>query len=207
MKTIIQLISQSILFPLFLFFVSPTIKATEAPKNTLPETSIYHVQSEWINQNGKPIKLTDFKNKIVIASMIYMSCQSSCPLTVAKMKEVEKLLSAEVKSKVQFVLFTFDIKRDTPAIMKKYATKHHLDLNQWNFLTNKDESNVRELSTLIDFKYKHLPNGEFEHSFAIVGLDTEGRIIGRTEGAQMDSKVFAELINKAGSKGTENPAK
>jgi len=204
MKTTIQLISQ---ITLFVSFFSPVLKAAEAPKNTLPENSIYQVQSEWINQNEKPVKLIDFKNKIVIASMIYMSCHSSCPLTVAKMKEIEKLLSPEVKSKVQFVLFTFDIKRDTPALMKKYATKHHLDLNQWNFLTNKDESNVRELSTLIDFKYKSLPNGEFEHSFAIVGLDAEGRILGRTEGAQMDSKVFSELINKEGSKVAEPTAK
>lgn len=178
-----------------LFFLSLNLSG-----EGLPDTSIYHANSSWITQDNKSIKLADFKGKIIITSMIYMGCKSSCPMTVAKMKEVEKLLSINVKPKVHFVLFTFDLKNDTPEAMKKYALKNHIDLNQWTFLTNKDESNVREVSTLIDFKYKSLPTGEFEHSFALVALDTEGRVIGRTEGSEMNAKEFSNLINKEGTK-------
>ncbi len=161
----------------------------------LPGDSIYQAQSEWTTQSDKTLKISDFKGKFVIMSMIYMGCTSSCPMTVAKMKDVDKLLSEKAKNKTNFVLITFDLKRDTPAVMLKYANKNHLSLDRWTFLRSKEEANVREISNLIDFKYKSLPNGEFEHSFALVALDTEGRVIGRTEGSEMNPKAIADLIN------------
>lgn len=80
--------------------------------------------------------------------------------------------------------------------MTEYAKKNHLDPKTWTFLTTKNESNVRELSALIDFKYKALPDGEFEHAYAIIALDKEGRIAGRIDGAEMNPKTLAELLNK-----------
>ena len=142
--------------------------------------------------------LADLQGKYVVVSMVYMKCKFACPLTVARMKDVEKALPDKIKSKVHFLLVTFDIKRDSPEVMAAYATKNHLDPAQWKFLTTKTESQVREFSTLIDFKYKNLENGEFEHSYAMIALDPEGRILGRTDGANMDPKVIVDLItNKA----------
>ncbi len=186
----------NLILKFFLLINIPSLAVAES----IPDNSIYNVNSSWISQDNKSVKLADFRGKIVVTSMIYMGCKSSCPLTVAKMKEVEKLISADIKSKVHFVLFSFDLKNDTPEVFQKYAKKHHINLNQWTFLTNKDESNVREISTLIDFKYKSLPKGEFEHSFALVALDKEGRIIGRTEGSEMNPIAFSEVINKEGTK-------
>lgn len=160
----------------------------------LPENSIYQVGSQWTNQLGKPMRLQDFQGKFVVVSMVYMSCRFSCPMTVAKMKEVEKNLNAEIKDQVQFVLVSFDLKNDTPEVMQKFATKNHLDPAQWTFLAAQNESSLREFSTLIDFQYKSLASGEFEHSYAIIALDPQGRIIGRTEGSTMNPKQIAELL-------------
>lgn len=160
----------------------------------LPDTSLFQINTEWNNQSSKKVKLIDFRGNYLVVSMVYLGCKSSCPLTVARMKEVEKLISPESKSKVKYVLFSFDLKKDSPAKMLDYATKNKLDLEHWSFLTTKNESDVREISTLIDFKYKELPEGEFEHSYALVLLDPEGRVIGRTEGAEMKPKTISDLI-------------
>ncbi len=173
-----------------LFFITSVSHAVD-----LPGDSIYNLNSEWTDQSGRKLHLSDLRGKPVVVSMVYMKCQYSCPMTVARMKEVEKALSEANKSKVQFLLVTFDIKHDTPDVMSKYAQKNHLDPKQWMFLTAKNETTVREFSTLIDFKYKGLPSGEFEHSYAIVALDADGRILGRTEGAEMNPKTIAELLN------------
>jgi protein SCO1/2 len=162
----------------------------------VPENSIYNITSEWTNQDGKKLHLEDLKGKNIVISMVYLKCQYSCPMTISKMKEVESHLTPDAKSHVQFILVTFDVKNDTPKAMAQYADKHHLDLKNWTFLTTTTESNVRELSTLIDFKYKALPTGEFEHSYAMIALDSEGRIIGRTDGAEMKPKEIAEVLNK-----------
>jgi protein SCO1/2 len=170
----------------------------DSPKSAppLPPDSIYQVHSEWLDQNGKKLQLTDLRGMNIVVSMVYLKCQYSCPMTIARMKEVEKALTPEAKAKTRFLLVTFDIKKDTPEILLKYAKKSHLDLSSWTLLTTKTESDVREFSTLIDFKYKSLASGEFEHSYAIIGLDSDGRILGRTEGAEMDPKIIADLINK-----------
>lgn len=179
-----------VFFILFLLINEKNVQA-----EAIPGDSIYQVNTEWTTQSEKPLKISDFKGHYVVISMIYLGCASSCPMTVAKMKDVEKLLSEESQAKTKFVLVTFDFKRDTPAVMLKYAKKTKLNLDRWTFLRSKNESTVRELSNLIDFKYKELSNGEFDHSFALVALDTEGRILGRTEGVEMNPKSIAELIN------------
>lgn len=170
---------------------------TSPQKTTpLPDDSIYQISSEWTDQNQKKLKLSDLAGKNVVVSMIYMKCQYSCPLTIARMKEVEKALTPVTLAKTRFVLISFDTKNDTPEVMLNYAKKNHLDLAQWTFLAGSNEQNVREFSTLIDFKYKKLESGEFEHSYAIVALDSEGRIVERTEGAEMNPKAIATRLNQ-----------
>lgn len=162
----------------------------------LPPNSIYHLDNPWTNQNGVSLPLSSFRGQQVVISMVYLKCKFSCPLTVAKMKEVEQALSVEVKPQTQFILVTFDPLHDDSAAMLQFAEKNKLDLKRWSFLTTTKESHVRELSTLIDFKYKKLESGEFEHSYAIIALDENGQIIGRTEGSQMMPQSIAELLNK-----------
>jgi protein SCO1/2 len=176
------------------FCIASTTSKSEN-KDALPADSIYNLDSQWKNQYGKSISLSNFRGKPVIISMVYMTCTYSCPLTIARMKEIEGLLTPENKGKTQFVLVTFDSLRDTPQAMLKYAKKNKLTFPQWTFLANNNESNVRELSALIDFKYKKLQSGEFEHSYAIIALDENGRIMGKTEGSAMVPKLISDLIN------------
>lgn len=162
----------------------------------LPTDSIYQVKSHWVDQFGKEVSLSSLAGKPVAISMIYLSCHFSCPTTVAHMKELKRMLPDSLKNEVQFVLVSFDGKNDTPPAMKRYAQKHQLAYPEWRFLTSKNESDVRELAALIDFKYKKIRKGEFEHSFGIVALDAYGRVIGSTIGATMEEKDLVPLFEK-----------
>ena len=184
------------IFFLPVLFISE-IKAETIAKKNIATDSIYNLDSSWINQDGTEIKLSNYLGKHVVISMVYLKCKFSCPLTVAQMKEVEKTLLPEIKNNTQFILVTFDTAHDSPKVMLKYAQKNKIPLSNWTFLTAKNESSVRQLSTLIDFKYKKLESGEFEHSYAIIALDKEGRIIGRTEGSEMMPTLISDLLNKA----------
>lgn len=163
---------------------------------TLPADSIYQIKSGWLDQFGKQVPLSSLAGKPVAISMIYLSCHFSCPTTVAHMKELKRLLPDTLKNEVQFVLISFDGKNDTPPAMKRYAQKHQLAYPEWRFLTSKNESDVRELAALIDFKYKRIGKGDFEHSFGIVALDANGRVLGSTIGASMEEKDLVPLFEK-----------
>lgn len=162
----------------------------------LPNDSIYQVKSKWLNQFGDKVELASLAGKPVAISMVYLSCQFTCPTTIAHMQELEKMLPAQLKNEIQFVLVSFDGKKDTPAAMKKYAEKRGLAFPKWRFLTTKNDQDLRELSSLIDFKYKKMANGEFEHSFGIVALDSRGRVLGSTVGAAMAEKDLIPLFER-----------
>lgn len=161
----------------------------------LPEESIYQVQTSWINQDNKTKGLDQFKGSSVVISMVYLGCHFSCPLTVTYMKDLESSLSEEQKKTTQFVLVSFDPKNDTPKVMQKYIKKQKLKSPPWNFLTTKSESDVRELAALLDFKFKKMDNGEFDHSFAIIVLDKNGVIKGRREGTNLKPKELLQFID------------
>lgn len=180
------------LFFFLLLQASICLAATDA--GTVPADSIYQVKSSWVDQTGKKIELASLSGKPVVISMIYLSCTFSCPTTVQHMKELQKLLPESLKHEVQFVLVSFDGEHDTPAVMRKYAEKHQLAFPQWRFITSKNEADVRELASLIDFKYKKIGDGDFEHSFGIIALDASGRVLGSTIGATMKEQDLVRLF-------------
>jgi len=182
------------IFFFLLLQTSLCLAGTDA--GTLPTDSIYQVKSSWVDQFGKKVELASLAGKPVALSMIYLSCKFSCPTTVLHMKELQKLLPESLKHEVKFVLVSFDGEHDTPAVMKKYAAKRHLAFPEWRFITTKNEADVRELASLIDFKYKKTGDGDFEHSFGIVALDASGRVLGSTIGATMKEQDLVPMYKK-----------
>lgn len=182
---------------LLLLLLNLTLVVAHAADDALPGDSIYQVQSKWLDQSGKTIALSSLRGKPVAVSMIYLSCGFSCPTTVAHMRALEKMLPNPLRKDMQFVLVSFDAEHDTPAAMTQYAKKHGLAFPKWRFITSRSESDVRELASLIDFKYKKLGNGDFEHSFGIAALDASGRMIGSTIGATMEENDLIPLYENA----------
>ncbi|HJV25162.1 MAG TPA: SCO family protein [Aromatoleum sp.] len=182
---------------LILLLLNLSIGLAGAFAADLPNDSIYQVKSKWVDQSGKTVELSSLAGKPVAISMIYLSCKFSCPTTVSHMKALQRMLPEHLKNDIQFVLVSFDPTHDTPAAMKKFAGKHSLEFPQWRFITARNESDLRELSSLIEFKYRKIANGDFEHSFGIAALDAEGRMIGSTIGSSMEEKDLVPLFEKS----------
>ena len=52
--------------------------------------SIFQLNSEWENQEGEFIKLSDLKGNTLVMVMIYTSCKTACPRLTGEMREIEK---------------------------------------------------------------------------------------------------------------------
>ncbi len=89
-----------------------------------------------IDHNGRPLKFYDdvIKGKIVVISFVYTSCKNICPLIVARLAEVQSMLSEDVAREVLFVSISIDPIPDTPPKLKAYADAFHITSN-WLFLT------------------------------------------------------------------------
>lgn len=155
--------------------------------------SLYQTAGKWDDQNGDTIRLSELKGKIPVVSMVFTRCPYACPRIVEDMKAIEKQLPADKKDKVVFVLITFDSDRDHTQELKEFTNKMKLD-KRWLVLHG-DEEDVKELSMLLDVKYKKQPNGDFSHSSSITLLDTKGAIAVNTEGLGIDPKAILEKIS------------
>lgn len=76
------------------------------------------------DHNGTARSVSDFKGKAVIVFFGYTNCPDMCPMTMYKLaRAVEKL--GKDAEQVQVLLVTLDPKRDTPEVLKQYATAFH----------------------------------------------------------------------------------
>lgn len=143
----------------------------------LPDDSVYHVASNWVNQNGGKVNIADFQGKVQVVAFVYTYCEHSCPFIIANLKRIEREIPAETKADVQFSLVSLDPARDSPEVLKQYMLDHDLDEQLWTML-NGNPDDVLELSALLGVRYRAMDNEakDIAHSNMITVLDRQGRI-------------------------------
>ena len=149
-----------------------------------PTDSVYLVTSAWRDQGDRPRVLADFRDRIVVASMVFTHCKYACPRLVADMQKIEARLTTTERADVRFLLVSMDPERDTPKRLSTFATEHKLDLTRWTLLTG-PPGDVRVLNAVLGGRYKKAPSGDFAHSNMVVVLDRAGRVAHRQEGLEL----------------------
>ena len=169
-----------------------------ADAKELPDNSIYHVDSAWVNQQNTPLKIGDLAGKVQVVAFIYTYCEHSCPIIMSKLKRIESLLTTEQKKQLQFLLVSLDPERDTPEALDNYMLKHKLDRNHWLML-NGDPDDVLELSALVGVRYKPMDNEgkDIAHSNMITVLDKDGQIHHQMKGLGESTEQVVEAIGVA----------
>ena len=121
---------------------------SQAQPGTTAQTTSQRPSNRWganyfpnlpvIDQNGRTLNFYDdvIKGKIVVISFIYTSCQDLCPLTTAKMAQIEDKLDGAVGRDLFFVSMSVDPENDTPERMKAFADAFDVGPG-WLFLTGK----------------------------------------------------------------------
>lgn len=167
-------------FLLALFWLSSCINSK--PKNVeLPDNSIFNLSSQWHNQNGDALHLKDLQGKTLVVVMIFTTCQSACPILVAKMKSIESKISRDDIEKVNLVLVTIDPENDTPEKLKLFAKTNNMDAPQWTFLTS-NEAATQEFANVLSMKYKRISPIDFSHSNIISIFNPLGELESQEEG-------------------------
>jgi protein SCO1 len=124
---------------------------------------------------GKPFELSSLEGKVVLVSFIYTTCTGVCPGTTQAMVRVRNALK-EAKlwgTSVEFVSITLDPGRDTPDVLRQYATLFRADDQAWHFLTSPPEQ-VRSVIADWGMWVKALPSGALDHPSRIFLLDARG---------------------------------
>lgn len=71
-----------------------------------------------------PVRLRDFRGKVVLLFFGYTHCPDVCPTTLAKLAKVMEYLGKDAQ-RVQVIMVSVDPERDTPEVVNEYATHFH----------------------------------------------------------------------------------
>jgi len=93
-----------------------------------------------VTQDGEKLMFYDdvIKDKIVVINFIYTTCPDICPLTTARMAQLQERLGDRVGKDIFFYSISVDPKTDTPEVLKTYAQAFNAGPG-WQFLTGDPE--------------------------------------------------------------------
>lgn len=140
-----------------------------------------------VTQDGKTLKFYDdvLKGKIVLISFFYTNCPDICPLTTARIGQVEDKLGDLMGRDIFFVSMSVDPERDTPERLKAFAMAFDAGPG-WLFLTGKPED-IRLINSRLGDKSRSLS----EHRNEIVlGNDATGEWTRNTAFGDLDRLIM-----------------
>lgn len=120
--------------------VAPAVTVPPLDAERAAKARTYFTDLPVVTQDGKTLRFYSdvLENQIVLVSLFYTECTGMCPLTNAKLAEVQELLGDQLGNGVRFVSITLDPETDTPDVLKDYAEKFGAR-DGWLFLTGKKE--------------------------------------------------------------------
>lgn len=95
-----------------------------------------------VNEKAQPVTLDANKGYVTVYDFIYTNCSGTCPMMTSYMRKLTPKLPKDAK--VKFVSISVDPARDTPQILRDYATRYRND-DRWTFLTG-DRKTIVDLS-------------------------------------------------------------
>jgi protein SCO1/2 len=167
------------------------------------------------DQNGQSFDLNQTRGKVVVLSPIYTHCPDICPLTTAKMKQIqERIQAAGMSSQVQLVTFTVDPERDRPDVLKRFAGVFNFDPHNWVFLTGTSDQIhilIKDLGLYVERVYyientpvpaSLLPNPPADtpylvnHTDRLFLIDRQGNVRALPPGSRTDVGDAMQLIKQ-----------
>jgi len=142
-----------------------------------------------ISQDGAPVKLADYRGKVVAVTFIFTLCADTCPVLTPMMSFVQDQLGADFGEKIAFVSITVDPERDTPEVLKDYAQAFGANLNGWSFLTGSPDA-IRAVTRRYGVFAAKNANGGVDHTFLTSIVDQRGILRVQYLGVRFDPEEF-----------------
>ena len=135
---------------------------------------------EFTDQNNKQVNNSNFENKVYVVEFFFTSCPTICPRMNENMVKIQNEFFGNPSFAIASV--SIDPERDSPEVLKAYATEKGATLKNWYFLTG-DKADVYSFSNdgfrLYAGENKDVEGG-FEHSGLFALIDKDGYIRSRT---------------------------
>jgi protein SCO1/2 len=137
-----------------------------------------------VNQDGKPVRLSQYRGKTLLLTFIYTRCPvpEYCTLMSNDFAEIDRELQkdTELYKKTHMVSISFDPQYDTPKVLRSYGAAHTGNFDKetfehWEFATG-DTEEVKKMAQFFGFTY--VPEkDQIIHSLQTALIAPDGRLV------------------------------
>jgi protein SCO1 len=130
----------------------------------------------------------ELRGRVWVADFMFTNCPGPCPRMSSQMRQVQDALAG---SGARMVSLTIDPDRDTPPVLKSYASYYSAKPGVWFFLTG-DVRTLQHLDRDV-FKLGDI-DGSLDHSTRFILVDRQSRVRGYylTEEQDAITRVIAD---------------
>jgi protein SCO1/2 len=126
---------------------------------------------------GKPVRLSDYRGRVVLLAFVFTTCPGVCPLISKQMAALQDGLKQDglFGRKADMLSVTVDPEADTAPVLAAYAKTYGADPAGWRFLRESLEKTKPVLKAYDEWT-KLLPKGELDHPARVYLIDQNGNI-------------------------------
>ncbi len=148
-----------------------------------------------IDQKSRPVRLQQFRGKIVLLNFVYTRCAlpNYCFRLANNFGLVQKREKERLGHDLILLTVTFDPVHDRPDVLLAYAKTWHSDPENWRFLTGA-EADVHRVCAMFGVN-SFRDEGLFVHSMHTAVVDRDGKLIANLEGNQFTAQQLGDLVD------------
>lgn len=121
-----------------------------------------------------------FRDRVTVISFIYTQCDdvNGCPLATFVMGQMARRLQADpqIRKRLRLVSFSFDIDKDTPAALERYAQSFRPQGASWDFVTAPDRASLTRTLAAYQQSVQQSEGHAFAHILRVFLVDSDLRI-------------------------------
>jgi protein SCO1/2 len=156
------------------------------------------------NQDGRPIRLAQFKGKALLVTFIYTRCPRPdfCPRVTRNFADVNSQLAANpaIYAKTHLLCVSFDPEHDTPERLRAYgATYIGSDaagaFTHWDFAVP-DQSVLKQMAQFFDVGITNGPDDTITHTLSTTLIGPDGKVIRFYPGNEWTAQQIAADVKE-----------
>ncbi|NMH66440.1 SCO family protein [Shewanella salipaludis] len=122
------------------------------------------------SSKGGEVRLSDFKDKVVMMFFGYTNCADICPTTMAHISQLVNKLSPEQRARVQVLFISIDSDYDTPTHLNKYLS--YFDPSFIGLVDSREK--IDEVAALYNADYVKLAEEKVTTEYKKLSLEDKG---------------------------------
>lgn len=147
----------------------------------------------FLDRSGRTVRLSDYRGKPLVISMIYTHCPIICATTTRSLSALK--LSQDALGADSFGVLTvgFDTENDIPETMGDFAKRMDVNLPNWEFVSS-DPDTIKKLSKDLGFTFMPSADGGFNHITQTTFIDGEGKVYLHVYGDEFENKTLLQPL-------------